>query len=699
MKKVAINDKMLERGDTVLNRIYSILLLLCMIFYLLLPMDIAYASEQETKDIESVEYEVENGDIFDEDEDPKSGAADESYENDTEKKEPPVLKEKDTESIEDVEDIEDIEKQEGYIYSFEELKDWFRENSSSEVTLGADIIVPKGEEIHLRGFGDTVCIHTGDYGIIIEGNLTLSYHVNISGTGISQPVIEVKSGGKFELINISYDVLSKITATGENGCALVFREGSRYSQSSSHLEITAMDGTAVESEIPIEAERWIIRAETGIVSGCDVSLLLCIIEAQIAADAPEVIADTCILPETGRENITEIRRSVMKMDNNNIRLNIGAEESEYLREGWMSHAVLSADGYEDIEVLLDYNLLSSQIDTSTEGIYYIPIELNGYLSSFGLIDESVPLFTAEVRNMSIPVFDSAVFAFNAYFVDYLYVPGSAENSLKLWRSDDEGESWYDCTDETPFKLFSDAIRITFYEPSEQPVWLVWEVTGVGESEILRLTWDGEVLLEPMEGGDRNGGDRGEVKPPAAPKKPSHRPETTPKQASDTASEPKKGGDIIIILPKLMQSVKLITEAAAELHDNTILLPIILQTEEESYKDAHDTNTMHTDNDDTDDTYKDAAPVSSFSDTPDMIQTLPDVSPDEAPAIAAEEYHIVINEAESAAKDENTHMKSPDEAADIPPYSDSNMPLVIVGGISLAAAAAYFVFRQKQVKRQ
>lgn len=670
-----------------LNKTYIILLSLCMVFYLFFPMGNAYALKQENKNIQSVEAdfedECENEDVFD----------GKSSENHTEEKVPPVIKEKDAENI------EDAEKQEGYIFSFEELKDWFREHGSGSVTLGTDIIVPKGEDIFLRGFGNTAYIYTGDHGIIIEGNLTLSYHVNISGTGISQPVIEVKSGGKLELINISFDALSKITATGENGCGLVLRDGSQYAQSSSHIEITAVNGTAVESEVTIEAERWIIRAKTGIMSTHNVNLLLCIIEAQTAVNAPEVIADTCILPETDIENITVIRRHAIKMDNNSLMLDIDTEASEYLREGRMSYAVLSADGHDDIEILLDYNLLFSQIDTSTEGIYYIPIELNGYLSSFDLIDKNITLFTAEVRDMSIPAFDSAVFAFNAYFINYLYGSGRDESSLKLWRSDDEGESWYDCTEETYFKFFSDAVRITFYEPSDQPVWLVWEVAGVGESEILRLTWDGEILLDPMEGGDRNGGDRGEIKPPAVPApEPAHGYRPTSGQISSTASNPKKDSGIIIFLPKLVQSISLIAETAAELHDNTIPLHVTAHPDTESDRNTHDADTMNADIADTDNIYTYTAPGSSFSDTPHILQPLTDVSADEAPAIT-EEDHVTISEAESIIKDENTHMQSSDNPADIPPYSDSNVPFVVVGGISLTAAVAYFIFRQKQVKLQ
>ena len=50
------------------------------------------------------------------------------------------------------------------------------------------------------------------------------------------------------------------------------------------------------------------------------------------------------------------------------------------------------------------------------------------------------------------------------------------------------------------------------EETDHPIWLAWVVPGVGESEILIVTF-GDDNADGFPGGDRSGIDRGENNPP------------------------------------------------------------------------------------------------------------------------------------------------------------------------------------------
>jgi hypothetical protein len=151
------------------------------------------------------------------------------------------------------------------------------------------------------------------------------------------------------------------------------------------------------------------------------------------------------------------------------------------------------------------------IDTSLPGKHYIFGEIWPSFRGLGLDDTDISLIV-EVRDPALPCIAS-VDATNRWGEKYFtlvfwdtYDP--VDDNVVLWRSDDEGETWYDATWSDDMEWDGDEIFF-YYDTLAQPVWLVLEHIGVGDSNTVVLS-EKSGLAVGGPGGDRTGIDRSGV---------------------------------------------------------------------------------------------------------------------------------------------------------------------------------------------
>ena len=406
----------------------------------------------------------------------------------------------------------ECDDQDGLICCLSRLVDEI-ESGASELWFGTDITVSADRWIDLHG----IHIETGDYSLIVEGDLLLSEDAIVSGSGLSGAVIEVSDGGRLHIGDATFDSAPLVSATGSGGVALAFESGANYfSYSYSFMKISANGGIGVLSEIPLYLICHFIDAGNGrgIVSTEEVDLFLCRVEGGSAAvQAPEIAADTSVLIPSYGTGI--MQRSMYAISPNRLVLGIGeAFPYEDYSEALYTAVIYRTAEASDRVIYQDISLNVPAIDTSEPGNWPIMPKVEGWMGLCGLLPYEEAPFTVAVRDLRIPAFQHLDVMFGSAYLHFRY-DGSDVGSLILWRSDDEGGSWHDATSFHSFdyNFWDDTHVLILEEQIGHPVWLVWETRDYGLSEVLIVDLE-KGCADENPGGDRSGIDRGESASPS-----------------------------------------------------------------------------------------------------------------------------------------------------------------------------------------
>lgn len=376
----------------------------------------------------------------------------------------------------------------------------------TEITLTNSILIPAGEFLTLSSSEGNLTINSGEFGFIVEGELAIGHGVEIIGDGDKAPIISVENGGTFSVDYASYEFASVISALNSGATAIWLDEGSSFAQNShSAIIINAKNGTAIYSEISLELETCEINAKVGVNCSENVNIFLSRINASdISLLSPSFTVDTCVLAPAPVGDGKYIQRRITQLSPTASVLNIGESVPEF-NTGF---AFLSAENEDDIALEVDFEIDSSLVNTKLVGDYKVPIMLPEWLRTFGINSPEDKFYTFYVRDLRIPYYYSYSSEFGQYYLYYYY--GDNIDNIIVWRSDDDGATWYDATAKTQI---ADDITITFSKPENHPILLVLEVVGIGQSDILRVTWNGYNIGVSELDGDRTGIGRGENEPP------------------------------------------------------------------------------------------------------------------------------------------------------------------------------------------
>lgn len=422
----------------------------------------------------------------------------------------------------------------GIVHNETELLEW--------ISLYNDVggTVRLGNTITLTEYvsADTsVLIDTGPFGLVLDGG-SMHHDIRITGEGVDVPVVDViqaGSGAFWDLSFNNYLVPLHVTAEGRDGIGgIAMRILTADTKPFDLITLDAEPPGTIRSygqgavglwlDVPMTAYCYQVE-----VSGEDAiavyapdgsDLYYCRLSADgqgaRAAAGSDIQLDCCLAsPEpTGTGYY---RRTFLSEYINKLYLPIRQYEDQSLFDiaGFYNVSLpMSGNGidegdivYRTFPVTWDEDSFF-RIDTSQTGSVDISGHLSEMFMELGLNNLELTL-TVEVRPSDLPCIYDVTVTENESGQHYTlllwdtYDPD--DGTIILWRSDDEGETWQDITwSET---VVWDLYELTFTcQPSERPIWLVLELAGAGDSNIIALTEHGITAFENM-GGDRTGTDR------------------------------------------------------------------------------------------------------------------------------------------------------------------------------------------------
>ena len=430
-----------------------------------------------------------------------------------------------------------------------ELAVWVGEhaNTGGTVALGADIVVTHGLYLGLARWsaveGAVIRIETGDYGIRVAdgGEVVLDDDVHVSGGGGLVPVIHVERGGRLGT-DSSVAGKASVTADGADGIALLLEEGAEfyeYDSSAISLRATGAGGIALYTHAPfgspdIEADEYtatghIIEATAmggkAIVSTLPIKLFLCRVTGDVAAvDAPEVALDACaVFPDVPGATV---RTRTLRMADDTLReigLSALGDQGRLMNLAITHrvHAELVADGAEGIGVTFNMSFDVSGVDANVLGSY--PMPGNTPPAPYDLPANDFANIKIEIFDPAIPRFLSSQRLFmpppQRYSFDYHYAGELSD--LVLWRSDNDGEDWYQywrgadgfaASENISVSTSDTLLSLTTRNPEEElsgEILFVFEVLSLQtDSRVLRVNLtESDFDNDGGIGGDRTGTDR------------------------------------------------------------------------------------------------------------------------------------------------------------------------------------------------
>ena len=417
------------------------------------------------------------------------------------------------------------------VYDWDELEDWLDDHwrTGGTVHLGANISVNGINSIDISFYAsDKLYIETGEYGFIINRVLYIGANIEITGSGNETPVILVRDGGILHIDWIEYDDMALISVTGDGGTGLKLEEGASYvcgPWSFMSYKASGACSVAIDSEVYLELPNHYIDAcgsgARGLVSSAQVDMLLsCVMSDGASITAPTVTLDTCVVSQevSGATIINRKITSVGPRFYPHDPVPAGVEQSGYFANVQMfCTIILSAEGLEDYDIYAYVDFDDSCMDYDTPGKYYLPpqLPLPAPYDIFSFNFEDAPeTYPVTVYDPAVPTFlDSFSSPWTReYVIRHIY---TGDESLTLWRSDDEGQSWYvfwrqDDEDTEGFFIWADYGIIDFYISDmsilSAPAWFTYEVGEGKGSDVLYVDLKNMVVEENV-GGDRDGGDR------------------------------------------------------------------------------------------------------------------------------------------------------------------------------------------------
>ena len=429
------------------------------------------------------------------------------------------------------------------VFSEQELQNWLSANKDAGgiVLLGDTITITSS--LLVQNYSATVTIDTERFGLVFDGGyLFFLGDALIIGEGMDVPVVDAKDLGRLWIGDWSNSLRTlNITATGRNGAGgVALRISSSGSGSFDLTDIFEFDtgliksfgagAVGLELTKPFSAYCFNISVEgeaSAAVSASNGALLsFCKLTARgegaTAAQGNNIVLDTCIVtPEPSGEDIRNYTRTLstaylpFKQGGAFRNLSFDLTRTYAPLEG-------NADGSSitGIPVNWDEDIWMG-IDLDTIGKTIVPgsfvfvdwttgEELASWYASFlPLITKSCGLqIIVDVRDPDVPCISDVWFNDDEDTVVLKLWETDAwtTDQCILWRSDDDGETWYNDTYSTDVVFDGFSVNYPISSITEKGCLVQVEVPGVGESNIKRLSlFEGQPFGN--HGGDRTGVDR------------------------------------------------------------------------------------------------------------------------------------------------------------------------------------------------
>lgn len=423
---------------------------------------------------------------------------------------------------------------EDIVYTEEELYDWCSEHrkSGGQVTLGDNITITEG--ISLSNGNGHIIIDTEQYGLVYDGGeISLMGVLEIIGEGVKVPVLDIQTvihyGYWWELGWNDVAQALNITATGKDGTggvAMRVRQSDGYSACYSNYVAEGLirsygtGAIGLYLDDPDDVYCFQIEVEgdgsTAVYAPQGANLYYCKLTAKgagasVVSGSGEIVVDTCATsPEP--QDVQVVNYRIAGVSGSRLYYPVPQYGSidTYNLDCYITFLLSAGDGYPSVTQAFWIDWQSGSINTSALGQITIQGRFDPPFQELGLEDDFPLEFTVDVRDPDIPCISNIWFGEDWEFGAYLYLTfwntyERRDENVILWRSDDNGVTWYDFID-SPDIEWSGSSMCYYYGEINGTVMLQLEVLGKGQSNVVSMySVDGKVCQGI--GGDRDGGDR------------------------------------------------------------------------------------------------------------------------------------------------------------------------------------------------
>lgn len=448
------------------------------------------------------------------------------------------------------------------VYDEAELQEWIKRHkiTGGTVSLGTSITITQSMGVY--GIYGHIIIDTGKYGLVFDGAVLPSSDIFIIGEGVDMPVVDVLRAASDSIWEDSWNntlLQLNVTAAGRDGAGgialrILAEDTKAVSTDLSNQGLIRSYGEgAVGLWLDVPMEAWCYRVEvfgensTALYAPNGANLYYCKLTAEgngaCTAAGSNLVLDSCAaFPIPSGVQIINRRALEESFTQLYLPLKQNAYYSSSIKMLNTPNIFLSGgEGFPGItqpfSVFWDMDAYSN-IDISILGKTILSGTVAPLFYGLGVFDDTVIELTIEVRDPALPCISTIrVMELDGQRLLSLgfwesYDP--QDETVILWRSDDEGETWQEATLSQDIEWINGSVKFTYGE-LEHPVWFQLEVTGVGESNIAVLNEKDGVSIGGN-GGDRTGTDRDGVKPPGGTV------ETDNKPNGDGSGTPENGGE-------------------------------------------------------------------------------------------------------------------------------------------------------------
>ena len=358
---------------------------------------------------------------------------------------------------------------------------------------------------------ELITIDTGENSLILDcGSISL-HDYRITGQGVDKPVVDVHKAFAFRnhWSGVLFNLKGTATGEGDRGGTAVRVQDvadtgfpfnlSIISDSEGDIRAYGKNARGVVLDAPGDYYGFHITVE-----GEDSVALLAQEEATIfysklTASAAGAVAasgnvrlDTCAASPAYGDSI---ERRIAGLSGSRFHLPARQFNSDDINPmNYVNYALGGGDEIVTVMIITDWDMDAiDTVDTGSLGRTLIPGKLVPLFQGLGL-ERDFPLkLVIDVRDPAVPCIDRIDFSeddSNPYAVLYLWdqYTGPLEG-LRVWRSDDEGMTWYDTTESSDIKICfedGDALIYLHYDEITDPVQLMVELPGSGESNVVTL---------------------------------------------------------------------------------------------------------------------------------------------------------------------------------------------------------------------
>lgn len=418
---------------------------------------------------------------------------------------------------------------EDIVYNLDEFSAWWdaHMDTGGRVYLGDNIII--SSNISLGYTNSKMVIDTGKYGLIFDGNIIPIENLTIIGEGVETPVVDVHDvGGWYIGWNDAVQVM-QITAYGRDGKGGTAVRISRDDPDPANPVYMYWEGSiksygegaiGIYLTVPLDVYCLNVCVEgaksTAIYSAKGANLYYCKLnargnEAASVTGSGEVTLNACAANPQA-DNFTSIDYTIIDTVGRSLYYPV-KQNSEYAV--YFDYAYTFLLSSSDVKVSYSETLHvtwlpdPNDIDTQALGSTVLSGSLTPPFQELGLESEFPLELVVDVRDPAIPCISelefyekvSSVYARLGFWDTY----DPNDENVILWRSDNNGQTWYNFTDSPDLK-WNGYNLYYYYGEITGTIILQLEVIGVGESNTVTLRSTDHGVGGGM-GGDRTGTDR------------------------------------------------------------------------------------------------------------------------------------------------------------------------------------------------